>query len=310
MTLCATALLWVTAVPLVSRAEGEDVSGTTIHRLGDVPAPPSLPDLTHPKGALGFETTLASTTANPPSGSSSTPPATVTMIERISFDWNLYNRHWFLGGSEDVAYGDPGNGGSSTAVASYPELWVRGIWATTEGLAFGGGLAMDAPLFLRRPESDAALVAAQARVVRPWDFVVFDDNKVSFRPFVDARIVQGPVMLQLREGFDLQGIVAKAQIPDPSVVSRTEIFVGYRPIDPLVIGLEAWEVYFVSAPTLPNGMTFPDNLRATFSFSPMVRYMGQVLRPCLSAILPFNGTLLNEVHSYWAVRLGLDVALE
>ncbi|MFO0658475.1 MAG: hypothetical protein U0165_01380 [Polyangiaceae bacterium] len=283
---------------------------TSTKNLPDIPAPPSIADLTHRGTILGVEGTFASTQPKATEVGGELPPRSFVGSLRVSGERNISNRRWYIGASEEIAYGNPPGPVGGQLVAGYPEVWIRGIWASRVGLAYGGGLGLVAPLFLRKPNSEAAIVAEQVRVVRPWDFVHFDDNKYTFRPFLDARIVDGRVLFQLRQGFDVQGLVAAARLPDPSFVSRTTLFFAYRPIDELALGLELWEIYFVSAPKLPDGSAFPDDLRAVFSISPSVRWSGKMIQPSVSAIFPFDRPLFATVQSYFGARAAIDFVFE
>lgn len=286
--------------------------------LPDAPSPPSLPDLTHRALYASFETTQASVHPNNVNG---VPQGRVLgSITRLEGELAIdARRRFFAGVGEEVAISGLGSG---TLLPSYPELWGRAVWASRAGLAYGGGLGFVLPVFSRPPNTEAAAAARIARVVKPWSFALFSDNTFTARPFLDARIIDGSVTLQLRQSFELQGLVADARLPTRSLVSRTTLYVGYQPIKPLGFGMEVTEVYFISAsrvcvadvPKNAEGgpaaagtespcTTLTDDLRAAFVVSPSVRFLIRDFQPALSAIVPFGQTLLGEARSFWAVRL-------
>lgn len=285
--------------------------------LPDAPSPPSLPDLTHRALYASFETTQASVLPNNVNG---VPQGRVLgSITRLEGELAIDSRRrFFAGAGEEVAISGLGSG---TLLPSYPELWGRAVWASRAGLAYGGGLGFVLPVFSRPPNTEAAAAARIARVVKPWSFALFSDNTFTARPFLDARVIDGSVTLQLRQSFELQGLVADARLPTRSLVSRTTLYVGYQPIKPLGFGMEVTEVYFISASRVcvadvPKGSesspaaagtespctTLTDDLRAAFVVSPSVRFLIRDFQPALSAIVPFGQTLLGEARTFWALR--------
>jgi hypothetical protein len=299
--------------------------------LPDAPSPPSLVDLTHRSLYAAFETTQASVRPNDVGG---VPQGRVFGgITRFEGELAIDRaRRFFAGIGEEVAVSGLGQG---TVLPSYPELWGRAVWASRAGLAYGGGLGFVLPVFSREPNSEAARASQLARVVKPWSFSLFSDNTFTARPFLDARVIDGSVTLQFRQSLELQGLVADAQLPTRSLVSRTTVYLGYQPVKPLGFGLEVTEVYFISASsvcvdvpkaapvtTTPSGgkatdpgtekacTTLTDDLRAAFVLSPSVRFTVGDFHPAVSAIVPFGQTLLGEARNFWAVRLSLGAVFE
>lgn len=302
--------------------------------LPDAPSPPSLVDLTHRSLYAAFETTQASVRPNDVAGvQQGRVFGGITRLEgELAID---RARRFFAGVGEEVAVTGFGQG---TVLPSYPELWGRAVWASRAGLAYGGGLGFVLPVFSREPRSDAARASQLARVVKPWSFSLFSDNTFTARPFLDARVIDGSVTLQFRQSLELQGLVADAQLPTRSLVSRTTVYLGYQPIKPLGFGLEVTEVYFISASSVcvdvpktapvssgsvgsstgtttdpgteKSCTTLTDDLRAAFVLSPSARFTVGDFHPALSAILPFGQTLLGEARNFWAVRLSLGAVFE
>ncbi len=270
--------------------------------MPDHPAPPSIPDLTHRGIWLGFEQTWASIK----------PKDAITGPQDRSFAWVGRaeveamvgrSRRWFVGAATEAAYGKPPGGTDGRLLSGYPELWGRAAWSDRTGLTYGGGVSLVVPAWRRGASSADAAVAEGVRVVRPWDFPAFADNTFTGTPFLDARVVDGRVTMQLRQGFSFQGLVAEARIPTANLVSRTTLYLGYQPIDELGLGLEVWEVYFLSA-------DLPDNQRAAFALSPSVRLLTRTFQPALSLIVPYDRPLFDRVESYWAVRLTFGATLD
>ena len=304
----APALLVVAAWHRPARGEPkwyEPDEPTDPYALPDAPAPPTLPDLTHRALSASLETTFARMVVRP-SDASSTSAAT-GLVERVEFEQALAMRRWYLGFSEEVA-------GSSAAggflwIAGQPEIWGRAVWASRAGLAYGGGLGLVAPLF---DHGDAGTRTADSvRVVRPWDEVQFLDHAWSLRPFIDVREIDGPIILQFRQGLDwaistgdssgARDPVSAALDGATQLTTRTAFFLGYRPLAFLGLGLEFWEVYVIQPAELH---------RATYAVSPGVRFMTPFLQPALSFLAPIDKPMVGSVDSYWAVRLSLGIVID
>lgn len=276
--------------------------------LPDATAPPSLVDLTHRGHWYGLETTFASVKPYPTDQGKS--PRTLAWLMRAEGEWALsQQRRWYTGAALSTAYGTPPGGDEGALLMGYPEVWLRAIWASRAGLAYGGGLSAVIPVFRRDAESDSARVAETVRVVRPWDFAPFVDNTLSVQPYLDARVIDGRVSFQIRQGFVLQGLVARARLPNLTVVSRTTLSLGYQPSEHFALGLELQEVYFIStdfdAACTARRIACDDSLRAVFAVSPSIRLLTRAFQPSLSALIPFDRTLYDSVKSYWGLRIGL-----
>jgi hypothetical protein len=300
------ALLTVAALLVASSARAQDLDvggGYTLDpkAIPDASAPPSIPDLTHRSLWLGIEQNFASIKPHP--GADGAQPRAFGYLSRLEGELTLESQRWYLGFATEAAYGKPPGGDQGRFILGYPEIWARAVWASRAGLAYGGGLSLVVPVFHRAPDSTAAAVAEGVRVVRPWDFAAFADNTFTAMPFLDARVIDGRVTFQLRQGLGFQDIVAAARIPTANLTSRTTLFLGYRPFDELGFGLELWEVYFISGDV-------PDSQRAVFALSPSVRLMTRALQPALSLLVPFDRPLFDRVESYWAARLTLAAVLD
>lgn len=272
--------------------------------LPDAFAPPSLPDLTHRGAWFNLESSFASIRPRAQEGGVSRSSAEGWLL-RGEAETELIRRAWYAGLATEIAYGESYVRGEGRGLLpGYPELWTRAVWASRAGLAYGGGVSVVLPVFKRTQDEAAGRIAEAVRVVRPWTFANYAENTITVRPYLDARVIDGPVTLQLRQALDLQGLVAEVEVPRAGVVSLTTLFLGYRPWKPIGLGLEIWEVYFL------NASNIPDERRAVFAVSPALRYLGRVFQPAISAIVPFERPLFDQASSYWAVRASLGLVLD
>lgn len=292
----------------LSGAQKSDVS----YNLPDAPAPPSMPDLTHRALWIGLESDVASLK---PHDSVAGPQARqAAFVQRLEGELMVSQRRWYLGAAYESAYGKPPTGERGAFISGYPEIWGRAVWASRTGLAYGGGMSVVLPIFKRAPDSGDSFVGESVRVIRPWDFPAFAENTFTVTPYLDARIIDGNVTIQVRQAFSLQGLVAQARLPQANVVSTSTLYLGYQPFDQLALGLEIWEVYFIStdfqALCEARRQNCDDSLRGAFAVSPSVRFTSRTFQPALSFLIPYDRTLFDSVSSYWAVRLSFGGIFE
>jgi hypothetical protein len=284
-------LLWASTSSAQVALPGDEP--TDPYALPDAPAPPTLPDLTHRGLAASLENTFASIqSAAPPD--QELPPRSFGWMERFEMEQALTLRRWYIGLAEQIALGSPLNEGFQM-VAGNPEIWGRTLWASKAGLAFGGGVGAVLPIFSHSGGETA--ITRTVAVVRPWDYADFVSGGLIARPFFDVRDIDGPVMLQLRQGIDWDQSTG-------ALTSRTTFYLGYRPIEAFGLGLEAWEVYFIQAPLRK------DDGRAAYAVSASVRLMTRMLTPAISILVPIDRPLYDIVDNFWALRLTMGIVLD
>jgi len=160
--------------------------------------PPTMFELTHRWPELTIESALASVTYN----DGATQGTTYVRVERLSFEMPIVPARWYVGAAYDAAIGHDDDG-SPRFVPGNPEVWGRGVWAAAYGLSFGGGLSLVVPTNSYAPADAAATTAFAAIAVRGWDRALFDPTFVTLRPFLDVRLVTGPVTVQYRQGLEI-----------------------------------------------------------------------------------------------------------
>ncbi len=275
----------------------------------DAPAPPTLPALAHRELVLSTENTVAAIepAVRPAHGDG----RAVTWQLHAALEAPLARRTWYLGLAQDVATAAlPGVG--RAMLAGNPEIWGRGLWSSVLGLSSGGtlGIVLPVPRALSSVES-AAL--STLRTVRPWDVAYFLDTTLTFRPSYDIRHVVGGFIVQLRQGVDVSIPLKREAAPTPflpaaaqnpiDLTARATLYLGYRLLPAIGVGLEVWEVYQITADV-------PDDKRAAFAISPSVRFLFARVQPALSLLVPIATPLRGEVESYVAGRLHVDFAFD
>jgi hypothetical protein len=257
--------------------------------LPDAPRPPTLPELTHKDVEVTGESTFGVLYPNTPGA-----PDHGVYVQRFSLEWPLALRRFFVGATYEYAAAEPPSGGPLKLVSGNLQINGRTVWATSTGLAFGGGLGVTLPTLID-PSNAAAGASTAAATVRPWDEELFSPGYVTLNPFVDVRDVDRRLVLQLREGLDFQFDTRPGS--SYRIAAITAAYVGYRIGRWVGAGVEAFEVYFLSASQVS------DNRRAAFALSPNVRLMTSYVQPALSFVTNAGIPLFGSVDGWWALRL-------
>jgi hypothetical protein len=287
--------------------------------LPDAPRPPVLPELTHPDLEATLETTVGALTPRAgEAGMTSCPGCGTTRsayVQTLRLEAPVGKRRWFVGALYDVAAGG-GSGLNERFVPGNLELYVRTVWATSTGLAFGGGLGVILPTADYNNQSSAVLSVAQtAESLRPWDLPFFIDDTWALRPFIDVRDIVGRVTIQFREGLD---IISTGGAVANRMTAMSALYLGYRAAPLLGLGVEAIEVYtlagttsFVATGATSNGpVVVDDSLRAAFVVSPSIRLMTPYFQPALSGFTSIGPPLYASGDRIIGVRLSFTVVYD
>ncbi len=263
--------------------------------LPEAPRPPTLPELTHPEVEGTLEETMGSITPNQP-----TAHNVAVMVQRLAVEYPLGARRWFAGAGYELAGGEPPGGGTPKAVGGNLDVYGRTVWATRTGLAFGGGLGVTFPLASFGRDGDGQRVANAAAMLRPWDLPFFQEGFFALRPFFDVRDVDGPFVIQFREGIDWS--FDTRDLPVFRVAAVSALYIGYR--FPLIgAGIEGFEYYFLDYPTA-------ETERAVVVVSPSVRFMTPYVQPAVSFLSNLGTPLFGISDHFWGLRLAATVVWE
>ncbi len=261
----------------------------------DAPGPPSLPALAHATPTYTLEYTAARIAPNDVGGT--TGDDAFALYAHGALEVPLVPRAWYIGTAHDLASAAlPGSG--QAFLAGNPEIWGRGIWSSLRGLSSGGGLGIVVPVPRSLSAQEQTALRA-VRVVRPWDVAYFDDLTLTFRPWFDIRHIADPIVLQLRQGIDWSVDAAGSDL-----TARLTFFIGYRALRELNVGLEVWEVYAITSPSVADGR------RATFAMSPSVRADLGPATLSLAFLFPIATPLRGDVEDFQAVRIASDFAFD
>jgi hypothetical protein len=274
------ASLLLAAIPGVARAQAAPFDDP--YDLPRAPRAPTLPELTHSEMEATLETT-AGAIALPAHGG-----LQHAYIQRLALEVPVGLRRWFVGASYDVAGGNNGTGfavvGGNLAVDG------RTVWATTTGMAFGGGLSLMFPTAGYDPNGPASRVALAAATLRPWDVSYFVPDSYGVRPYVDVRALDGPFVIQFRQGLDLT--VSSLLLSDRRLFATAGVYIGGQLGRLVAGGLEVFEAYAIDLPAVRDGN------RETLVISPSIRLALPWVQPAISAFT----NLGPPISSPWVQR--------
>jgi hypothetical protein len=265
------------------------------YALPDAPRALSLPALTHPGLEMTTTTAIGALSAD---GHNS--PA---MLERIGVEAALGRKRWYLGVTYEAGaappVGDAATGPS--VVGGNIEAYLRTIWATRTGLAFGGGVGLIPPTTSFAQGSQGSEVALAAISLQPWDYAYFRTGVFTTRPFVDMRSVFGHYAVQFRQSFDLSIDVHNVNQRDVS--AATTFYFGWLATPIIGLGLEATEYYLIDA-------QIPDSQRAKVVFAPNIRFLIPGIEPAIGAFAGVGTPLASAADTIWGMRFALTFVWE
>ena len=266
------------------------MSGATL----DPAAPPTLPSLTHADIAaiVSDEGAGVARDAQPDS-------VTFLWVTHLELESAILTRNWHAGAAWDLSSATDRTG-DRTLIAGNPEIWARGTGYFEEaGIAAGGGLGVIIPV----PRADDAASAGAldvVRAVRPWDAGYYSSRIVTGRPFFDVRLVEEPIVLQLRQGFDLS---YGFDTQDVDIIERVGVYAGWEVYEPMTLGVELWQTYSMTADV-------DDSARAAFTLSPSIRAKIGPIEPGVSLLFPLSTPLEGVASSFFGVRFHVRLALD
>jgi UDP-3-O-[3-hydroxymyristoyl] N-acetylglucosamine deacetylase len=277
---------------------------TTRARADDPVRPPTLVELTHPWPELTIESTLASVTYN----NSALQGTTYVRVERLSWEMPIAQSPWYVGVAYDGALGQD-DSGKTRFVSGNPELWGRGVWNATYGLAFGGGFSLVIPTGSYDPNDPTnpyTTPAYAAIAARGWDRALFDPQNATLRPSLDIRLVTGPITVQYRQALEIATNFGDTNFRFAAVGT---LFFGVRFSKLVTAGVDLIEYY-----RLEPGL--PDDARGYFAvgahvgietpyFQPTLGVMTNIGSP-LNAISRFGAPLTLAPTSFVGVHFSLD----
>lgn len=239
-------------------------------------------DLTHRWPEIHLDTMLGSVHYN----DNALQGTTYVRVDRLSFEAPLAQSRWYAGVAYESAIGhDPD--GTPRFLSGDPEIWARGVWSAAYGLSFGGGFSFVIPTYAYSVDGPAATTAFAAFASRVWDRSLFlEPDNAELRPFLDARLVTGPITVQYRQALEIT--------TDFGDTTSRFAAVGWfhfdvRPTHVFSAGLDLVEYYELEPQ--PN---LADDERAYFAVGAHVALWTRYVQPTIG-VLTNIGSPLNAI---------------
>jgi hypothetical protein len=271
-----------------------------------LPAPFSLPELSHPRRDLGV-TWLVGGAVPAREGSA----ASAVGLMRLSTETYLkWRRRLYLGVTVPIAAARPlDDRGGARSLFGNVELHVRWVFPMPSWLTAGALLGMTVPTASFDRHDGAAEVARIASSLEPTDAVHFLPGRVAFRPGLDLRLLRGPFVAQLREGIDV--IVDDSGAEETELAGRLLAHLGVLLGDDVELSLETTQVYFLAPPPAPEpgvlgaGATLFARRRSGTTISPGARVSLGKVDVGLGVVTDLMSPLAANVDRLFAVRLSV-----
>ena len=252
---------------LGSTALAQSVPFEDPYSVPRAPRAPTLRELTHSEIEATLETTAGAFLPHDGLGLQH------AYIQRLDVEIPVAFRRWYVGAAYEVAGGNNGTG--FTVVGGNLALDGRTVWATTTGLAYGGGVSVMVPTASYDPTGPASRVALAAATLRPWDVSYFVPQSYGFRPYVDVRAHDGPFTVQFRQGLDFT--VSSLLLSDQRLYATAGFYFGYQLGPEVATGIEIFEAYAIDLASVRDGN------RESLVVSPNVRLALPWVQPAVSA---------------------------
>ena len=256
-----------------------------------IPPPFVLPELSHPDMQLDFTWMLGVGSPEDKTKANNTLALAAISFERT---W-LLPRRLYVGVTIPFAsaLAPDGTSGSKTVLGNL-EAHVRAILPLPTTLAFGAYLSIVAPTALygaSGPGHDAALEAA---ALDPTNIVFYEPGVVAIRPGVDIRVLRGPFVIQVRQGFDF----AVTTSGRAATVGRFLGHAGIRIKDDLELSIEGTELYQFAD-------SVPDERRTAMTIGPGARILFRGVDIGLAGVTNLLSPLSPAIDHFYALKISI-----
>ena len=191
--------------------------------------------------------------------------------------------------------------GAFALVGGNLEVSGRTVWATRTGLAFGGGLGVVAPTGDFGGDPRRGSIAQDAAMLRPWSHASFEPAVFGLRPFVDVRSLDGPLVIQFRQGLDWLWSVRDGE--QRRLAALFGLYLGYRFGNWLSAGLESFELYLMDR-------SVADSDRVSLVLSPSARLALPYVEPTVSAFMSLGSTMEGRADRVWGIRVAVTLVYD
>ena len=282
----------ITHAPTDNRAEAPRF-GSLFDELATprLPRPLHSPELSHPKNDVSVDWLLAAVV--PENAEKSTR---YVAIVRPAFELRLGSlRRFYVGGTMPIISALPlyGERPSKTIVGNI-EGHVRLVFPMPSWLAFGATLGMDLPTSPMKRGSESAAVAASGASLEPAELPQFLPHAFAIRPSFDFRLLRGPLVVQVRDGFDV--LIDSTGQTRTSTTGRILAHAGLLLVNDVEVAIEGTQLYYFASDT-------PDADRTATTLGPTIRWSLPDVDLGIATSTNVNTPQENGTNRFWALRL-------
>ena len=256
-----------------------------------LPRPFVMPELSHAANEVSLDWTLA--TAIPENEARASRQIGLV---RPTYETRIGSlRRFYFGLTVPVVIAAPEEQGHPTkTVLGNVEAHARLVFPTPAWLAFGSSLGIVAPTGFWGAGEDATAAGRAGLMLEPTELPQFVPHAIAFRPSFDIRLLTGPLVVQVRDGFDF--LVDASGETHATTSGRLAAHVGVLAQKRLEVAVEATQLYLFSGDV-------KDGDRTTITVGPSVRWTVYQMDLGVQTSTNIYAPIESGTSRFWAFRL-------
>ena len=256
-----------------------------------LPRPFVMPELSHASNEVTLDWTIA--TALPEDKARA--QRQIGLI-RPTYETRIGSlRRFYFGVTVPIVDAAPQTAGSPTKfVIGNVEAHARLVFPTPSWLAFGSSLGVVAPTGFWGTGPDTAGAARAGLMIEPTELPQFVPHALAIRPSFDIRLLQGPLVVQVRDGFDF--LIDTSGATHVTTSGRLAAHAGVLVKQNVEVALEATQLYLFSGDV-------HDADRTTITIGPTVRWTVPGFDLGLATETNIYAPLESGTNRFFALRL-------
>lgn len=258
-----------------------------------LPRPFVMQELSHAANEASLDWTIA--TAIPEDAARS---ARQIGLMRPTYETRIGTlRRFYFGITVPVVFAAPEASARTTkTVLGNVEAHARLVFPTPGWLAFGASLGLVAPTGFWGTGDDAKQAAEAGLMLEPIELPQFVPHAISFRPSFDIRLLKGPLVVQVRDGFDF--LVDASGENHATTSGRLAAHAGVLVRHNVEVGAEATQLYLFSGDV-------HDGDRTTITVGPTVRWTVRRFDLGLAGTTNLYAPIESGTTRFWSMRFSV-----
>ncbi|AKU93460.1 hypothetical protein AKJ09_00124 [Labilithrix luteola] len=258
-----------------------------------LPAPMSLPEVSHPDAFAGITWITGLAVPN----ASSLPTRAIGLLRATGELHFGSARRVYVGLTYPMAAGMPVEGDtSSKVIGGNIEGHIRATFPQPTWLAAGLVLGVVAPTATFDRNGPAQSAANAAISLEPTDAIYFAPGTVALRPAFDVRVLRDRFLAQARQGLDVVLDVQGVRVAQTN--ARIVLHFGVLARKDLEASVEASQLYLF-------GSDVPDKRRSFITIGPNIRYSTRVVDLGAGFVTNLFSAYAPTIDQVWGLRLSV-----